>query len=161
MRYPTHLTVIEDAIGEQAASAVPDPGSGPAGRFVLIDSSVWVEALNPRGLAVCKEAARTVLADGTAAVCEVVLTEVLRGARDETDAEWLHEQLRAPTNLHMRGSGPVAARLSRMLRAQGKMFAVSDLLICGTAVIHGAALMHRDKHLGQIAEIAGIEQILP
>ena len=160
MRYPTHLTVIEDVIGEQTASALPASGSRPGGRFVLIDSSVWVEALNSRGLAACKEAARAALVQGTAAVCEVILIEVLRGARDETDAEWLDEQLRALANLHMNGSGSVAARLSRALRSQGKVFAVSDLLICGTAVVHGAALMHRDKHLIQIAEMAGIEQIL-
>jgi len=160
MRYPEHLTVIGDAVGKETASLVSRPTHAPAGRFVLIDSSVWLEALHRKGLPACKAAARAAMIDGSAAVCEVIVAEVLQGAHDEAHAEWLGEQLRAATELHMRGSGPVAARLSRALRSQGKVFAMSDLLICGTAVVHGAALMHRDKHLDQIAQITGIEQIL-
>ena len=98
--------------------------------------------------------------DNTAATCEIVLAEVLQGVANDAEASRLEQLLLGAIVLPMDGAGPAAAHISRALRACGIAVKVGDLLICGTALVNGAAIMHRDKHLSQIAQIAGIEGFL-
>ena len=136
-------------------------GVAERGQLVLIDTSIWIEALRPDGFASCREAVARFAAAGRAATCDVVLTEVLRGARNESQArEWAHGLL-ALRVLSADGLGVVAARIGRAVREAGASPPLGDLLIAAVALRHGAVVLHRDRHLHKIAATIGIEDIVP
>ncbi len=143
----------------RARAARPEV-AGP-GQLVLIDTSIWVEALRPHGLAGCREAVARVAAAGRGATCDVVLTEVLRGARSEAQAHAWAYSLLALRLLPSDGLGILAARIGRALRDAGASPPLGDLLVAATALKHGAVVLHRDRHLHQIAATMGIEDIIP
>ncbi len=124
---------------------------------VLIDTSIWVEALDPDGDAAYRDKVEELIAARRAATCEIVIAELLRGAENETHATQLEERLRALRVLTVDGAGGVAAAMGRQMRAAGQRLA--DLLIAAVAFQHDAALLHRDRHLARIATKFAIEQV--
>ncbi|MGR3310495.1 MAG: PIN domain-containing protein [Candidatus Brocadiales bacterium] len=49
----------------------------------LIDSSVWIEYLRPKGSAKIKEKVREFLGLGVVVSCGIVMVEILRGAKKQ------------------------------------------------------------------------------
>ncbi len=129
--------------------------------LVLIDSSAWIEAIRRDGDAHYLEALDQLLAGGQAATCEVVVTEVLRGATSERELLELAADLSGVNALPMDGAGEAAGRLGWTLRGRGLTVPTTDLLIAATAHLHGAALLHRDRHLAVAAEALGLQVIEP
>jgi len=127
---------------------------------VLIDSSAWIEALRTDGDEDCRELVSELLLQDRAAVCEVVVAEVLRGAANRGELDELGLQLGAVPCLSMTGAGLEGGELSLRLRRRGRAIPTTDLLIAATASIHGASLLHRDKHLDEAAQAAGV-QVIP
>jgi predicted nucleic acid-binding protein len=126
-------------------------------RLVLIDTSVWVEALSQTGDAACRERVQQLVQQGRAATCEVVIAEVLRGAADDQAAARLEEALRDLHVLTCDGVGPTAASMGRRLRASRERLA--DLFIAAVAFDHRVALLTRDRHLKRIAATFRIKQV--
>lgn len=125
---------------------------------VLIDTSIWVEALDPSGDRAYRDEVQRLIAARRAATCEIVIAEVLRGADDATHAARLEQRLRALRVLSLDGVGTVAAAMGRQMGAPGQRLA--DLLIAAVAFQHDAALLHRDRHLAQIAAKFGIQEVI-
>jgi len=92
-----------------------------------------------------------------AATCEIVLAEVLRGARDDAEEQALHQRLRSLHLLSPDGVGRVAAMIGRRIGAGKPLMA--DVFIAATALKHRAALLHRDQHLSRISELFGIREL--
>ena len=135
------------------------PGEGNAeGGLVLIDTSVWIEALRPGGDEGCRRAVARLVEEGQAATCEIIIAELLRGAADEEQAKEWAGMLRALEVLPMDGVAEVAGRISRRGRARGMTQPLGDVLIAAVALKHGAALLHRDRHLSEIAGIMGMKE---
>lgn len=124
---------------------------------VLIDTSIWVEALDPGGDTACREKVEELIAARRAATCEIVIAELLRGAESDAHAAQLEQRLRTLRVLTVDGAGGVAAAMGRQMRASGQRLA--DLLIAAVALRHEAALLHRDRHLAQIAAKFTLEQV--
>ncbi len=59
----------------------------------LIDSSVWIEFLRPKGSLKIKAKVRDILQMEEAACCGIVLVEILRGTKNEKDFESLYEAM--------------------------------------------------------------------
>jgi len=140
------------------------PSSGDAteqGQWVLVDTSIWVEALRSHGQAGCREAIAQLVATGQGATCDVVLTEVLRGARNESQAEAWADSLLSLRVLRSDGVGLIAAHIGRAMRDAGTSPPLGDLLVAAVALKHGAVVLHRDRHLHQIAATIGIEDVIP
>ena len=127
--------------------------------IVLIDSSVWIEALHPRGRDDCRSLVRTLANAERAATCEVVMLELLRGTPDDEQFEALLDRLWGLEVLSMRGTGAEAARMAKQLRALGHTVPETDLLIAATARLHGVALLHRDRHLALVSQTMGIPEL--
>jgi predicted nucleic acid-binding protein len=127
-------------------------------RPVLIDSGVWVTALKAGVDADAADLVRSLVEVGRAATCEVVTMEVPRGVTSPQDFAAVNLELRATTYLEMDGAGDRAARLSHRLRARCLTIPPTDLLIAATCALHGAALLHRDKHLAIAAEELGVPE---
>lgn len=129
--------------------------------LVLVDSSVWLEAIHPQGLAACKALVREALLEARVATCEVILAEVLKGARTEEAFAQLTDGMGAVHRLSMEGVGEAAGRLSLALRGKGVTLPTTDLLIAATAWVHGVTLAHRDQHLAVAAEELGLDVVVP
>jgi predicted nucleic acid-binding protein len=128
---------------------------------VLVDSSAWIEALPAGGETSYRVAIDQLLRDARAATCEVVVAEVLRGIRPKDQLTILSGGLAAAAVLDMQGTGEEAGQLAWALRARGLTLPTTDLLIVAVARLHSAALLHRDKHLAEAANVLGLQVVEP
>jgi predicted nucleic acid-binding protein len=129
--------------------------------WVLVDSSAWIETIREDGDRAFWYAVDRLIQDGRAATCEVIVAEVLRGATSWTEHAALADDLRGLALLPMNGAGEEAGRLALALRRRGRTVQTTDLLIAATAHLHGAALLHRDRHLAEAADELGLQVIEP
>ena len=125
---------------------------------VLVDSSVWIECFRPDGEEACRRETAALLIAGRAVTCEVVLAEVLRGAMTPAAWEAMSSRMGSVSRLSMDGMGSLAGSLARQLEAKGLTLPTTDLLIAAVAQSHGAAILHRDRHLSRAAEIIGLPE---
>jgi hypothetical protein len=98
----------------------------------------------------------SLLASGSVATCEIVVAELLRGARSDEEFARLREALGDVAHLDLAGVGYAAGELALRLRGAGITIPTTDLLIAATASHHGVSLLHRDKHLALAAEALAI-----
>lgn len=128
--------------------------------MILVDSSVWIAQLRGQKT---PATARLVAASGQASllVGDLILVEVLQGARDEATATRIERNLRQHKVVSLLDADLAAraARNYRTLRNIGITVRTTIDIIIGTfCVEHGHALLHDDrdflpmeKHLGLIA----------
>ena len=128
--------------------------------MILVDSSVWIARL--RGLRT-PEVARLEAAASREPLLlgDLILLEVLQGARDEVHAARIERALRQFSLVALLGAelAPTAARNDRRLRDLGVTVRKTADVIIGTFCIeHGHALLHADRdfapmqqHLGLVA----------
>lgn len=120
--------------------------------MIVFDSSVWISRL--RGESSPQVAKFDRFDPNEVVLGDIVLFEILRGARDERHAERLSDALRSFTTMPMLGEGVAiaAARHSRVLRSHGVTIRkAADLLITTFCIEHGYALLHQDRDFDMIA----------
>jgi predicted nucleic acid-binding protein len=124
----------------------------------LIDSSVWIEYLQPKGSHKIKERVKEILQKEEAVSCGVVIVEVLRGAKDEKGFQMLRESLLSLPQL------PIdnivierAAEWGFILDRKGKVVSTTDLVIA-SAAYKKARLLHLDKDFKKIASVFDLEE---
>ena len=122
-----------------------------AGDLVLVDTSVWIEALRAGGDPTCQQHVDSLMAGRQVATCEVVVLEVLQGAQSAEHLARLSADLAATAVLGMEGAGDEAGHLAWSLRRRGLVIPTTDLLIAATARLHDVVLFHRDRHLAEAA----------
>jgi predicted nucleic acid-binding protein len=125
---------------------------------ILVDSSVWIAHLRgSRSAATAKlyEAAETQpLLTG-----DLILLEVLQGARDEAHAARIERGLRrfAVVPLLDADLAPRAARNYRLLRAKGiTIRKTADLVIATFCIAHRHTLLHDDRDFAPMQEHLGL-----
>ena len=127
--------------------------------MILVDTSVWIAEI--RGVRNAATAALAAFADEERLlVGDVILLEVLQGARDERHAARIERELRryAVVPLLTPALASSAARNYRKLRAVGVTIRKTADLIIGTFCIeYGHRLLHADRdfepmqrHLGLV-----------
>jgi predicted nucleic acid-binding protein len=128
---------------------------------ILVDSSVWIAHLRGRRtLATAKleaAATRELLLIG-----DLILLEVLQGARDEAHAERIERGLRqyALVSLLDADLGPRAARNYRKLRELGVTIRKTADIIIGTFCIeHRHSLLHDDRDFAPMETHLGLTVI--
>jgi predicted nucleic acid-binding protein len=125
--------------------------------MILVDSSVWIAHLRGhRTAAVAK--LETAASRESLLIGDLILLEILQGARDEAHAERIERGLRRYTIVPLLDGdlAPRAARNYRKLRALGVTVRKTADIIIGTFCIeHRHILLHDDrdfapmeKHLG-------------
>lgn len=130
--------------------------AGPA----LIDTSLWIEALDRSGAPDARGVVRAVVEPGLALVNGLIMAELLRGARDTSDFERLQLVLEATTDLALdRPTWKRAARLGFDLRRAGVTVPTVDLAIAASAMEAGVTLLHMDAHFELIAVHAPLNQM--
>lgn len=127
--------------------------------MILVDSSVWIANLRGldtpcvRKLHAIDNAAETIL------VGDLILMEVLMGARDETSAARIERDLRCFDLVRLADPETAghAARHYRVLRSLGCTIRTGIDLLTGTWCIrHGHALLHDDRDFAPMQAHLGL-----
>ena len=122
--------------------------------MVLADTSAWVEYLRRTGSPVNLRM-RTLVRSNDVATTDVVLAEVLTGARDARHAARLESLLARGRHLGVRPLFDYegAAGIYRACRQGGfTPRSLADCLIAAVAVHYGAPLLHADRDFERMAQ---------
>jgi len=130
--------------------------------MTLVDSSAWIEFLRATGSS-ANRLLRAALEEGAALACtDVVLMEVLAGARDDADRDELRRLLYSVEFLAAEGPADYesAAELYRLCRKGGKTpRKLSGCLIAVVAMRHEADLLCADADFQAIARHAPLRLV--
>jgi len=123
----------------------------------LADTSVLINAARPGP---AREWLRTTASQGEVALCDMVVMEYLRGARDETEYAAFEDSLKAYPWLRIdTADWDRALTVSRQLAAVTAGFRrrvpIPDLLIAAVAERHDVVLVHDDADFERIAAVTG------
>ena len=124
----------------------------------LIDSSVWVEYLRPKGSMKVKDRLREILQKEEALSCGVVVVEILRGAKNEKDFQALHDSLISLPQLPI-DDGVIerASKWGFLLDRKGKSISTTDLFIAAAAY-KKARLLHADSDFKIISSMVDLDE---
>jgi predicted nucleic acid-binding protein len=126
--------------------------------MILVDSSVWIAHLRNQGTAAVGKF-RSIRDPNEILVGDLIIVEVLQGARDEAHAARLEAILRRYVFESMLGSdlAVTAARNYRALRGKGITVRTTvDLIIATFCVERGHALLHDDRDFDPLAAYLGL-----
>ncbi|MFO7732535.1 MAG: PIN domain-containing protein [Candidatus Aminicenantes bacterium] len=120
---------------------------------VLVDTSVWVDYL--RGITpVVAEKLDHLLTSADICIPEIVLAELLQGARSEREVAAVESLREAFTII---GQGPEtwakAGEISRRLRGRGRTIHLVDCHIAVIAEEKGCAVLTLDEHFREIQKV--------
>lgn len=136
-----------------------DPRTGrDTGLLILVDSSVWVEFLRATGSATHLRLRALLEGDSALACTDVIVMEILAGARDDADRDRLRRLLYSLDFLAVDGPADYeqAAELYRRCRARGETpRKLTDCLIAAVAMRNDAELLCAD------ADFLAIERHAP
>ncbi len=126
--------------------------------MIVVDSSVWIANLREQPLPAVRKLRQPDVADA-AIVGDIVLTEVLQGARDDAHAARLEAALRRFPVAAMVGDA-IAAKAAgyyRRLRSAGfTMNKIADLLIGTFCIEHNHRLLHCDDDFDPMERLCGL-----
>lgn len=126
--------------------------------MIVVDSSVWIDNLHDHDT----EQVRCLSAidHPDILVGDIILLEVLRGARSERDAQRIERNMRQYRIVQILDDqlAGIAAANFRRLRSLGITIRKSADLIIGTYCIeHGHALLHDDRDFAPMVEHLGLK----
>lgn len=129
--------------------------------MILVDSSVWIAHLRGRTTA---ETAKleAVAAHEPLLIGDIILLEVLQGARNEAHAASIERALRQYAIVPLLGAGLAvqAARNYRQLRALGVTVRKTADIIIGTfCIAHRHTLLHDDRDFDPMQEHLGLKVV--
>ena len=130
--------------------------------MIVVDTSAWVELLRATGSPAHHRLHRALRDNEEVCVTEIVLAEVLAGARDERRAEELRSTLLGFTLLPLDGLDAFerAAALFRACRAAGETLSgIADCLVAVPAIAAGAPVLHADRDFGKLARHTALEVV--
>ncbi len=126
--------------------------------MIVVDSSVWIGQLREADQRAVSSLNRMIEGVDTIIVGDIVLVEVLRGARDDAHAQLIERRLRKFTIERMlddRMAVKVAANY-RKLRSLGITVPTIDLIIATYCVECSHSLLHDDRDFDAIAQHLGL-----
>lgn len=130
--------------------------------MIVVDTSVWVNFLRAVHTVAVNTLRDAIASDaGQVLVGDLVLLEVLQGARDDAHAARIERAMRSFSIVEMldQQMAVLAARNFRLLRSRGiTLRGTTDLIIGTYCLHHGYAILHSDRdfdpmvrHLGLIS----------
>ena len=130
--------------------------------MILVDSSAWIEFIRGTGSSV-NMAVRSGLLRNDLAHCDVVLMEILAGARDESHLKQLQTVMARPRFVPIVSTDyEDAAALYRQCRRGGETVRkLNDCLIGAVAVRVRAPVLHRDAGFDVLARHTAMQTYPP
>lgn len=130
--------------------------------MIVVDSSAWIELLRATGSAVHLRLRDALREREDLCVTEVVVAEILAGARDVHHTEELRSILLGFTLLPLNGLDGFerAAALYRTCRAGGETLgSIADCLVAVPAIAVGAPVLHADGDFETLARHTPLEVV--
>jgi len=121
---------------------------------IVVDTSAWVELLRSTGSPVHLRLRDALRKHEEVCITELVVAEVLAGARDPQHTEELRSTLLGFTLLPLNGLDGFerAAALYRACRAAGETLrSIADCLVAAPAIEAGAPVLHADRDFAALA----------
>lgn len=128
--------------------------------MIVVDTSAWVELLRATGSPVHRRLHKALRDNEELGVTEVVVAELLAGARDGGRAEELRSTLLGFTLLPLTGLEAFerAVGLYRACRAAGETLrGITDCLVAVPAIDAGAPVLHADRDFVTLARHTTLE----
>ena len=122
--------------------------------MILVDTSVWVEFLRATGSPAHRGLRAALQSEAELACTDVVVMEILAGARDAADRDRLRRLVHGLEFLAVDGPDDFerAAELYRLCRSRGEApRRLNDCLIAAVAIRNDAELLCRDADFHAIA----------
>lgn len=129
--------------------------------MVLVDSSVWIEALRRQGRLEVKLAVQGLLEAYEAQWCSPVRLEVLGGARPEERGRLGRHFAVIPYRTSTEADLDRALALAWKLRDRGLSVPWLDVVVAALALHDGSRLYTLDAHFGRMAEIVPLQLYEP
>ena len=132
--------------------------------MIVADTSAWTELLRRTGSGVDQALRRALRDPHELAVTEVVVMELLAGARSPRHLRDLRSLLLVPRLLRLRGLDAYehAAELYRRCRAGGETVRkLTDCLVAVPAIEAGAPVLHADRDFDVLARHTRLEVVSP
>ena len=127
--------------------------------MTLVDTSAWVEYLRATG-SPAHVAVRLILeSDEAAHTTDVVVMEILAGARNADHRDWLRRLLARCEHIPVEGLDDFesAADLYRTCRSEGETVrALTDCLIAVVALRASVSVLHADRDFDVLARHTGL-----
>jgi hypothetical protein len=117
------------------------------GERILVDTSAWIASFKKTGHPDLKELLRVAIVSGRAAICPLIILELLQGCRAEGERDSLRTQLESLDPLSV--TPPIWERaygLGFSLRTKGLNVPVVTVVIAAVALEHDVLLLHEDRH---------------
>lgn len=128
--------------------------------MILADTSAWIEYDRATGSAVDQRMTELIIAEGSLAVTEPVMMEVLAGARTQEREDQLRRLLLRFGLLHFDAVTDFDAgvRIYRQCRQAGVTpRGLLDCLIAVVATRRGATVLAHDVDIDRVANVIGLE----
>lgn len=128
--------------------------------MIAVDSSVWIDWMRRKDSA-ATDKLRLILNSEDIAVGDVVLMEILQGARDDLHAKKIERLLGdcVPVEMLSRSLAVMAAANFRTLRGKGVTIRKAHDIIIGTWCIeHDCPLLHSDRDFAAMVEHLGLRE---
>lgn len=123
----------------------------------LIDTTIWV--LYFKGERELEDEIKSLILKERAATCEIVIFEVLRGARSQKEYSQLHADFAALPALKITNIiWEKNYRVGFKLRRTGINVPLADILIATVASHYNCLLLHRDKHFPLMKGVMGLRE---
>lgn len=127
--------------------------------MTLVDTSAWIEFLRATGSSTHHAVRRLLDADAQTYTTDVVIMEVLAGARDGEHRDRLRRLLARCEHVPIQGLDDyeAAADLYRACRAAGETVrALTECLIAVVALREGLTVLHADRDYDVLARHTGL-----
>jgi predicted nucleic acid-binding protein len=131
---------------------------------IVVDTSAWVELLRATGSPVHHRLRDALREREELCMTEVVLAEILAGARDARQTEELRSTLLGFHLLPLNGLDAFerAAALYRACRSAGETLrGITDCLVAVPAIEAGAPVLHADRDFLKLARHTPLEVVTP
>ena len=123
--------------------------------MVLVDTSIWVDALRTAGSASIRTELAALIERGDAAWCAAIRLELWAGIRNQRERQVLRQFGSVLVDLSITAEiWEYAIALAEKGRGKGRTFSYADLIIFACSRCHEAELLHRDNHFDALARIA-------
>lgn len=128
--------------------------------MILADSSAWIEYLRHTGSPIDDRLRESIATGETLATTEVVVMEVLAGARDDAHRDELRRMLYGLKLLPVGGLATYesAAEIYRLCRKSGETVRnATDCLIAAVAIREETEILHSDADFDKIAAYTSLK----
>jgi|SRR3989338_4114517 len=122
-------------------------------KLALVDTSAWIEYLKRTSHPIAKEIESALLFN-TAAICQLVLAELIQGAKSEKEIVLIMDLVLVVKVLkESESTWQQAGFLANKLRKRGKTISLIDCYLAVLAKENKAMILTLDKHFSMIADL--------